>query len=58
MQGKTCAFFDGVASRSRDGNAMAVVALLHSGLESFDLTVGKDFTGSITRLPLKNPFSL
>jgi hypothetical protein len=43
MQGRTCAIFDGVASRSRRENAMAVRALLHYALEIPDLSVGEKF---------------
>jgi catechol 2,3-dioxygenase-like lactoylglutathione lyase family enzyme len=43
MQGRTCAIFDGVASRSWRENAMAVRALLHYALEVPDLRVGEKF---------------
>jgi hypothetical protein len=43
MQGKTCAIFDSVASRSWREHAMAVRALLHYALEIPDLSVGERF---------------
>jgi hypothetical protein len=43
MQGRTCAIFDGVASRSWRENAMPMRALLHYALEIPDLRVGEKF---------------
>jgi hypothetical protein len=43
MQGKTCAIFYGVASRSWRENVMAVCTLLHYALEIPDLSAGERF---------------
>jgi hypothetical protein len=43
MQGKTCAIFYGVASRSWRENVMAVRTLLHYALEIPDLSAGERF---------------